>query len=133
MVEEPSPLVSVTCSTCSVCQKAGCWMSHCLRAASTTHGFVGPLPLRGHGGDAVINSYAGGQGVVGGGAARSHPKTAVYSPGRKVFTRSTQEQRTCVWLGTRQEMLSSPGGSGGTNFLSGRGHMKRHGVEQRAG
>lgn len=43
---------------------------------------------------------------------RSHLKVALYSAGRKVFTRSVQEQRTCVWLGTWQETFSFPGGSG---------------------
>lgn len=42
----------------------------------------------------------------------SYLKEALYLAGRKVFTESTQEQRTCVWLGTWQETLSSPGGSG---------------------
>lgn len=42
----------------------------------------------------------------------SYLRVALYLAGRKVFTESTHEQRTCVWLGTWQEMLSSPGGSG---------------------
>lgn len=42
----------------------------------------------------------------------SYLREALYLAGRNVFTESTHEQRTCVWLGTWQEMLSSPGGSG---------------------
>lgn len=40
----------------------------------------------------------------------SYLKEALYLVGRNVSF-STQEQRTCAWLGTWQEMLSSPGGS----------------------
>lgn len=57
VVEEPRPLVSVTLSVWSVCQKAGWWTSHCLRTASTTHAFQLPLPLQAHGEAAEMNSH----------------------------------------------------------------------------
>lgn len=92
VVEEPRPLVSVTLSVWSVCQNAGWWTSHCLRTASTTHGLRSPLPLQAHGEAAEMNPPQAPEPAV----SRSHLKEAVYSPGRKVFTPSTQEQRTSM-------------------------------------